>query len=138
MSDLKTILQQHNLKVTSNRKLILSVFSSKDFALSQNDIEHIINKQLDRVTVYRTLKSFLDKGMIHEVHDGNAQTKYALCNTTECSHAHHQHNHAHFKCENCDKTFCLDNIKIPDIQLPAGYQCNQSSLFIQGVCSSCS
>ena len=84
MSDIKEILKGHNLKFTENRKVILEQFISADYALSYKDIDAMISQKLDKVTVYRTLKSFEENGIIHEVVDGSSQVKYALCHSGSC------------------------------------------------------
>jgi Fe2+ or Zn2+ uptake regulation protein len=64
-----TLLRDFNLRSTPNREEILDLFIEKNYALSHSDIEKEIDASLDRVTVYRTLKTFLDKGLIHKVLD---------------------------------------------------------------------
>lgn len=129
------LLRDFNLKNTSCRGEVLNAFIDSNQALAQSDIEKGVDPSYDRVTVYRTLKTFLDKGLIHKVLDDAGGTKYALCH--ECTDTHHNHEHVHFKCNNCGKTLCLDNIAIPTINLPQGYQISEKSLLVQGVCEDC-
>ena len=131
-----TLLKDFNLRATPNREEILHLFLLKNYALSHGDIEKEIDNSLDRVTVYRTLKTFLDKGLIHKVLDDEGSLKYALCKEA-CSTIEHHHDHVHFKCTNCGQTNCL-NVEVPAIKLPKGYQMNEVNLLIQGVCEHCS
>ena len=85
-----TLLKDFNLRSTPNRQEILHLFLRKNYALSHGDIEKEIDNSLDRVTVYRTLKTFLDKGLIHKVLDDEGALKYALCNEA-CTTAGHHH-----------------------------------------------
>ncbi len=133
----KDLLKNHGLKLTPNRELILGVFINNKHALSYNNLEALLAKKLDRVTVYRTLKSFEESGIIHQIHDETSQIKYALCHGGTCSSHQHSDSHAHFRCEECDKTFCLEEIAIPEIKLPPGYKKETQSVFIQGVCAAC-
>lgn len=137
MSDLKEILKSHNLKFTKNRKVILEQFISTDYALSYKDIDAMISQKLDKVTVYRTLKSFEENGIIHEVVDGSSKIKYALCHSGSCSTHKHHDSHLHFRCDKCDKTFCLDDYIVPNIRLPKGFKLGSQTVFVQGVCNSC-
>jgi Fur family transcriptional regulator, ferric uptake regulator len=130
------LLKSFRLRSTPSRQEILHLFLRKDYALSHGDIEKEINNNLDRVTVYRTLKTFLDKGLIHKVLDDEGALKYALCNEA-CSAAGHHHNHVHFKCIECGQTNCL-NVEIPMVKLPKGYKASELNLLIQGVCENCS
>jgi Fur family transcriptional regulator, ferric uptake regulator len=130
------LLKTFRLRSTPSRQEILHLFLKKDYALSHGDIEKEINNDLDRVTVYRTLKTFLDRGLIHKVLDDEGALKYALCNEA-CTAAGHHHNHVHFKCTECGQTNCL-NIEIPLVKLPKGYKPTELNLLIQGVCENCS
>lgn len=134
---IKTILKDFDLRNTSCREEILDIFLQKDFALSHGDIESRMQDGFDRVTVYRTLKTFLDKGIIHKVLDDEGVAKYAICKEA-CTHDAHHHEHVHFKCVNCGLTNCLDNVQIPAISLPKGYQLQETNLLMQGVCQLCS
>jgi Fur family transcriptional regulator, ferric uptake regulator len=133
MSD--TLLKDFKLRSTPNRQEILHLFLQKNYALSHGDIEKEIDNTLDRVTVYRTLKTFLDRGLIHKVLDDEGSIKYALCNEA-CSKAEHHHDHIHFKCNKCGQTNCLD-VEVPTIRLPRGYRATEVNLLIQGVCERC-
>jgi Fur family ferric uptake transcriptional regulator len=130
------LLKDFSLRTTNSRQAILHLFLKKDYALSHGDIEKEIDNSLDRVTVYRTLKTFLDKGLIHKVLDDEGSLKYALCNEA-CSIKGHHHNHVHFKCIKCGQTSCLD-IEAPEVKLPKGYKAKEINLLIQGTCETCS
>ena len=132
----ETLLKDFNLRSTPNRQEILHLFLQKNYALSHGDIEKEIDNSLDRVTVYRTLKTFLDKGLIHKVLDDEGSLKYALCNEA-CTTVEHHHDHIHFKCTKCEQTYCL-NIDVPPVMLPKGYRASAVNLLIQGICERCS
>lgn len=136
-AQIKTYLKEFDLRLTNCRGDILSLFMDKGFALSHSDIEDKINETYDRVTVYRTLKTFVDKGIIHKVLDDSGSAKYALCKD-DCSAERHNHEHVHFKCLECGLTTCLDEVIVPQIQLPSGYEGLETNLLVQGICNSCS
>ena len=56
------ILKRNQLSVTGSRKKILQLFLSQTGALSHGDIEKKVGEQFDRVTIYRTLQTFVEKG----------------------------------------------------------------------------
>jgi Fur family ferric uptake transcriptional regulator len=130
------LLKSFRLRSTPTRQEILHLFLKKDYALSHSDIESEIDENTDRVTVYRTLKTFYDRGLIHKVLDDGGSVKYALCTAT-CSGSHHRHEHVHFKCIVCGQTNCLD-VDIPLVRLPKGYVPKEVNLLIQGTCENCS
>ena len=112
------------------------MFLDSNYALSNSEIEKEIAEEHDRVTVYRTLRTFLDKGIIHKVLDDSGAPRYALCNH-ECQDDKHNHEHIHFKCIECGLTTCLEEIKIPNIDLPPGYDTKEVSILMQGTCKDC-
>ena len=129
------ILKDFKLRSTPKRVAILHAFLKRDYALSHGDVEREVPTNFDRVTVYRTLKTFLDKGLIHKVLDDEGGMKYALCKEA-CTAAHHHHDHVHFKCTKCGQTSCL-SVDIPGIKLPKGYTAKELNLLIQGICENC-
>lgn len=130
------ILKKIKLRHTDTRENILKGFLYKTTALSHGDLETYLQDGYDRVTIYRTLKTFLDKGIIHKILDDNGGVKYALCKD-QCSTGKHSHNHVHFKCSSCGETFCLEKFLIPEIILPEGYQRKEINVLVQGVCPKC-
>ncbi|MEN9385591.1 MAG: hypothetical protein RLZZ185_332, partial [Bacteroidota bacterium] len=52
-------LSSFGLRPTACRQAVLDIFKQKGYALSQGHIEQGLASQFDRVTIYRTLKSFL-------------------------------------------------------------------------------
>ncbi len=131
-------LDQFGLRSTGNRIAVLTAFQNAGYALSQGDIEQTLSSQFDRVTIYRTLKSFLASGLIHKVLDDQGSIKYALCQDMCHQDTHqHQHDHVHFKCTQCGQTTCLETVHIPQIILPENFIKQESNLLIQGVCRAC-
>jgi Fur family ferric uptake transcriptional regulator len=130
------LLKSFRLRSTPTRQEILHLFLKKDYALSHSDIESEIADDLDRVTVYRTLRTFSDRGLIHKVLDDRGGLKYALC-TEACSANGHRHQHVHFKCSHCGQTNCLD-VEIPPVKLPKGYVPKEVNFLVEGTCQNCS
>ncbi|WP_154856107.1 Fur family transcriptional regulator [Cyclobacterium xiamenense] len=131
------ILKENNLRVTSCRRDVLDTFLGRQVALSHSDLEEALKENFDRVTIYRTLKTFLENDLIHKVLDDTGAAKYALCNHSPAL-PHHDHEHVHFKCEVCGDTNCLEEIALPKLNLPKGYKPREMSLLIQGTCKNCS
>jgi Fur family transcriptional regulator, ferric uptake regulator len=130
------LLEKHQLRKTAVRAQVLEIFLNRREALSHSDIE-IQFDQVDRITLYRTLKTFEDKGLIHKAIDGSDKLKYALCHDGCDEHEHHDV-HAHFHCGDCGKTFCLDEVEAPSVQAPAGYKVATTHLVVTGQCETCS
>ena len=131
-----TLLKKAKLKITPIRKLILEVFMEHSYGLTYGNIEKLIEDNLDKVTIYRTLKTYKEKGIIHQVLDTSNQMKYALCNDS-CSDRYHYDAHIHFKCKVCQETYCIEDREIPQIMLPSGFNHDCSSMLIEGTCKQC-
>jgi len=134
-SEVAHVLRRNNLSITESRKKILSLFLSAPDALAHGDIEKKAGEKFDRVTVYRTLQTFVEKGMIHTIPTAENGVLYALCKA--CTEGHHHDDHVHFVCTNCNSTICLDNVVSPKIELPNGYVAQDVQVVINGVCKSC-
>jgi Fur family ferric uptake transcriptional regulator len=134
-SRLNEILRRKHLSVTDSRKKILSLFLSSSDALAHGDIEKKAGEKFDRVTVYRTLQTFVEKGIIHTIPTSDNSIRYALCK--DCAEGHHHDDHVHFVCSNCGKTICLDDVVSPKIDLPDGYLAETTQVVINGICKDC-
>lgn len=110
---------------------------SINVALSENNLEDHLSGICDRATIYRTLKTFIEKGILHRVIDENSIVKYAMCNSNHCSEHEHSHDHVHFKCQKCGDTECMDDLPIHAVKLPQGYSINETNYLIVGICKNC-
>ena len=134
---IKDILKRNNLSVTGSREKILSLFLQQQGALAHGDIERRAGEKFDRVTVYRTLQTFVEKGIIHAIPTADNSIRYALCRD-HCTEGHHHDHHIHFVCSRCGNTYCLDDVVTPDVKLPSGYVTSHIEVVVDGVCKSCS
>lgn len=129
------ILRRKNLSITESRKKILSLFLASPDALTHGDIERKAGEKFDRVTVYRTLQTFVEKGIIHTIPTAENSVLYALCK--DCTEGRHHDDHVHFICSNCGSTICLDDVVSPKMDLPEGYIAQNVQVVINGICKSC-
>ncbi|MBK5270841.1 MAG: transcriptional repressor [Bacteroidia bacterium] len=130
------LLRRNNLSITGSRKKILQLFFEQVGALAHGDIEKKAGEKFDRVTIYRTLQTFVDKGIIHTIPTADNSIRYALCKD-DCSEGHHHDHHIHFVCNNCGNTYCLDDVVTPDIRLPKGYSAGHVEVVVEGICKNC-
>lgn len=136
ITDIKEILKRSQLSVTASREKILHLFLEQTGALAHGDIEKRAGEKFDRVTVYRTLQTFVEKGIIHTIPTADNSIRYALCKD-DCAEGHHHDQHIHFVCTNCNNTYCLDDIVTPEIKLPKGYSSEHIEVVVEGVCIKC-
>jgi len=135
-NDILSILKKNQLSVTDGRKKILNLFLTSPGALAHADIEKETDAAFDRVTVYRTLQTFVDKGIIHHIPTTDNSILYALCKDN-CEAGHHHDNHVHFICEICNKTICLDDVIVPNVKLPKGFSPSHAEMVVTGICDDC-
>ncbi|MNJ93919.1 Ferric uptake regulation protein [compost metagenome] len=135
IKDAESRLKAKQINPTAMRLLVLEFLTKQFAAISLNDLEKGMAPS-DRITLYRTLKTFEEKGLVHSIEDGSGATKYALCDE-DCDAENHHDLHVHFYCNNCRETFCLPNTSIPDLVLPEGFKQQEMNLIIKGVCKVC-
>lgn len=135
-ADIRNILKRNQLSVTASREKILHLFLEQSGALAHGDIEKRAGEKFDRVTVYRTLQTFVEKGIIHTIPTADNSVRYALCKDN-CEAGHHHDQHIHFVCSRCGQTFCLDDVVTPEIKLPPGYSTNHIEVVVNGICREC-
>ncbi len=127
-------LKNNGIKPTAVRINVLSVLMDSKTALSAKELE-IRLELIDRVTLYRTLKTFEEKKLIHTIQDGTKELKYASCEEgCECAP---QDQHVHFHCQKCDETYCFTEAHIPSVNIPKNFIPNSVSMVFQGICENC-
>lgn len=131
-----SLLKRSDLSVTESRRKILHLFLEQPGALAHGDIEKKAGEKFDRVTVYRTLHAFVEKGIIHTIPTADNSIRYALCKD-DCAGGHHHDHHIHFMCDECGNTYCLDDVVTPEIKLPKGYSASHVEVVVEGVCKNC-
>lgn len=127
-------LNQYNIKPTAVRINVLTKLVNAKTALSAKELENQL-ELVDKVTLYRTLKTFEDKKIIHSIQDGTNELKYAVCaEGCECAP---QEQHVHFHCEKCDETYCFTESIVPPTNMPFGYTAKSVTMVYQGICTNC-
>lgn len=127
-------LKNRGVKPTAMRILIIQHLLEQDKAVSLQSIESAFDI-VDKSTIYRTLKTFEKRKLVHTINDGTKQLKYALClESCECDPIDQ---HYHFHCVECENTLCLTDQNIPKIELPKNFKMQQANLVIKGLCENC-
>ena len=81
-------LEQHNLKHTRQRELILDAFLSTREHVTSEELYQLVREQNPNIgytTVYRTMKLLAEAGLAQERHFDDGVTRY------EMEHEHHDH-----------------------------------------------
>ena len=131
---IKLLLGEHGIKATANRILVAVALSDAGRPLSMMELEDQIGT-IDKSGIFRTLSTFKDHHLVHSIEDVEG-TRYELCLSHDSEHD--EDTHVHFYCERCHRTFCLDDIHIPPVVLPKGYDSRTSNYLVKGICPECS
>ncbi|WP_062054569.1 Fur family transcriptional regulator [Aquimarina longa] len=131
MKNAEKQLQKVNIRPTAMRILVYQFIASRDAAVSLTTAEKHFEKS-DRTTLYRTIKTFEQNGLVHQINDGTGIPKYALC-----QHEKHSDLHLHFHCTKCKETLCLTEHQIPQINLPNGFIPEDINMLAKGICDKC-
>ena len=136
MEKIVQFLESKGIRPTAMRLMTYKRLAELNVAISLGDLEKDF-KVSERSTLFRTMKAFEEKGIVHQIEDGTGIIKYALCEENcECEVGNDLH--LHFHCNNCNETVCLTEHKIPYINLPDGYIAENVNLVITGICEKCS
>ncbi|TRX51735.1 transcriptional repressor [Fulvivirga sp. M361] len=130
------LLHTHGLKKTFIRTEMLELFMEHDVALSASDIVAKMTARHDRVTIYRALSSFEEHGIVHRASEDRQGIKYAMC-SSHCVNESHTDKHAHFVCDECHQTYCLEDVEVPEVEVSNEFSVHRINYTIGGVCKVC-
>lgn len=128
-------LRQKGIVATANRILVYRKLKDEQRPMSLSMLEALM-PDMDKSSIFRTLALFLEHDVVHSFEDGRGILNYELCHSKgACSH---KDSHIHFYCEKCKKSFCLDDVQMPQFNLPEGFVLHSTSFVIKGECPECS
>ena len=130
---MKKLLENSGIRVTGSRMMVAKALSEAGRPLSMGELEDQL-ETVDKSVISRTLALFREKHLVHVVSDGGDGVRYELC------HSHGEHDddvHVHFHCVKCGRTYCLEDIPVPEVELPAGYDGVSASYIVHGICPQC-
>jgi len=129
-------LQEHRLKLTPHRQLILDIFLEHEGHRSVEDICRVVRQKDPRVgytTVYRTMKILADCGLAREIDLADGITRY--------EHLYNHEHHDHLICMQCGKSIEFYKPEFEALQDEAsgqlGFKGHDHKLQIYGICRDC-
>lgn len=127
-------LERAGIRVTAVRLLIWrEIRHSFTGAFSLADIEDAL-PTVDKSTIFRTLALLSEAHLLHDIDDGSGSHKYCVCHHDDTRHCT---GHVHLTCRICHKTFCLPNVRIPQVILPEGFEPEETEYLVKGICPEC-
>jgi Fur family transcriptional regulator, ferric uptake regulator len=127
------ILKGAGLRPTPTRQRVLAALVSAGQSLSHAELADAL-PDLDRVTVFRSLKILKKARLVHSVRgtDGTLRFGTNPAQTAGCPGGH-----PHFLCVKCGSMACLPDQALPDVRLPRGALVHGKQLVVYGVCAQC-
>ena len=130
------ILKSKKLRVTNVRSEILEIFDKINYALSYNDLHEALKYKFDMATIYRTLNTFVENDIIHQV-PLDAKTSYYAMNNNIVNNESLHKEHVHFVCKKCGHTFCLDEVFLQNIIIKNNFKLDSVKIIAEGTCGTC-
>ena len=126
-------MQDHGIRPTANRILILRALLRAGHPLSMTEIETAL-ESVDKSIISLTLSLFRERHLLHALSDGDS-IRYEVCHSAD--EAADSDRHVHFHCERCGRTFCLEQLPVPAVALPEGYEVERVEYMAHGICPAC-
>ncbi len=125
-------LNEKNIKATTSRIQLLTMLAAHPNPMQTKEIEKKWDSKVDRVTLYRTLKTLVEKNIIKKIDINENITCYNFIDYESS-----KSQHAHFHCNNCNKVICLHEYTNETKPLPDGFIQKKTNIIIEGICSKC-
>jgi len=131
----RSMLKAVGLYCTQARMAVLEALMEASSPLPQDRIaEQIAAGAFDKVTIYRTLESLTQVGLVHRAFMHRRAWHFELadhCTEKQC--------HPHFTCVNCGQTHCLTDTSVPMVKIPHdGFVVTRQQVRLEGLCPHCS
>lgn len=122
--DLKKILKDNNLKITSQRIYLLELINCLNINAT---IKNILKKlDIDKSTIYRIIDLFIEKNILEKNINHNNEIYYSI-----------KKGHVHYiNCVKCHKKEKLDICPIDELE-KQGYKVINHKIEIEGICKNC-
>ena len=125
------LLRARGLRVTAARVGVLDALAVAGHS-SPEDVHRVVGGTMNLSTVYRTLESLADAGLVAHTHLAGHQTSWSLASTA---------GHAHLVCRRCERVVELDPAATTALRDAAlarhGFAVEVNHLSVFGLCREC-
>lgn len=131
LEELTKTLQEKGLSLSHQRLKVLEYLSSHNNHPTVEEIYQSLQKEiptLSKATVYNTLKTLVEIGVVKELQIENNEARYDIITDF----------HGHFKCQQCGKIYNFD-IDINDTAFSGlnHFMIKQQDVYFKGICPDC-
>lgn len=120
-------LRESGAKLTNARKLVLENLNSSKKPITLKEI-HNKSKEIDFASVYRSIKLFLELGLVEEISFADKKIRYELV-----SNLHHHH----IICSDCGEIKELPICLVSEIKKLTKYKITKHTFEFMGLCPKC-
>lgn len=133
--EIENILKAAHVSATPNRVLVLRAITAASGPMSLAEIETDL-ETLDKSSISRVLNLLESHHIIHSVQDGRGVDKYEICHSSHDCHTDSDM-HIHFYCTSCRRTFCFEEMAVPKVEIPEGFNIQSVNYMLKGLCPDC-
>ncbi len=136
LCDFRQWLARQGLKLTAVRLAVLEILGAAPRALQAKEILEAIRgrRRVNKVTVYRILEDFTQRGMVRRLSLDGRVSHYELA-------CEHHPPHPHFQCQTCREVQCLEPVPLArvwaELQGPVGNRADHIDIRVKGLCHKC-
>lgn len=134
MDKYRSLLQQYDLKSTPARLAVLGFLDHERRPQDVDTIEghlKLEHEEADKVTIYRILDAFAERGLVNRLEFGEGKFRYELAGD----------DHHHLICERCGSIEDIEDCFVTSFEKTihdkTGFRVKRHSLEFFGVCVSC-
>ena len=130
-------LKRNSVDPTPLREAVLRSIAEQTRPLAATEIMAAvqIRTSINKVTLYRILDLFVDKGLVKRLSAGDRAFRYGMGET------HHHQDHAHFVCTRCGVMECLEpelfHMDVKKLHIKGKRIINHVDVRFEGICESC-
>lgn len=131
--DVINTLVKNSVKPTADMLLVAKLLIDSKAPLTIFEIVDTLSF-IEKTQITDILSSLVEYGIAKSFVDGRGVVSYEIYRSDAESD---KHNHVHFYCESCHKTYCMEELPLPKTKLPRGFTVYTRSFVIKGCCPSC-
>lgn len=132
----RELLRAAALRVTEPRLAVLTLLLDAHRPMSAQElIDGLPQRDIDSVTVYRTVNTLVDHGIAKQVSTSDLGRRFEVHACAGC-----RYDHAHIECRRCGAMRCLEEANLPPLPVPpvvAGFRVEEARLLLYGTCAPC-
>ena len=129
--DLLSELKNKNIRLSHQRLKVLEYLTQNYNHPTADQIYNGLHGEvptLSKTTVYNTLNSLAEAGLVRVINIEDNETRYDV----------ETHNHGHFKCDQCKKVYDFEiDIDSAETHGLDNFIINEKSVYFKGICPQC-